>query len=70
MSVGRGPIAVADMKARVAAGWTFDQIWARMARAESGHGYSYDMAETLPEGSKAQTCTVAATSSTARVATT
>lgn len=45
---GRGPIAVADMKARLAAGWTVSALWDRMSAAESGDGYSYDMAETLP----------------------
>ena len=39
---GRGPIAVEDMKRRVAAGWTVDQLWTRMQRAESGVGYTYE----------------------------
>lgn len=43
---GRGPVAVADMKARLRAGWTVEQLWDRMVRAESGEGYSYDMAES------------------------
>lgn len=46
---GRGPIAVADMKARLAAGWGVSQLWDRMVDAEvHGQGYSYDMAEKLP----------------------
>lgn len=43
---GRGPIAVADMKARLRAGWTVEMLWERMAEAEAGDGYSYDMAES------------------------
>lgn len=45
---GRGSIAVMDMKARIAAGWTVAQLYERMAEAERGAGYSYDMAESLP----------------------
>jgi hypothetical protein len=45
---GRGPIAVADMKARLAAGWTVSDLYDRMHAAELGGGYSYDMAESLP----------------------
>lgn len=41
---GRGAIAVADMEARLAAGWTVEQLWARTLRAEAGDGYVYDMA--------------------------
>jgi hypothetical protein len=44
---GRGPIAVADMKARVAAGWSVSELYDRMSEAELGGGYSYDMAESL-----------------------
>lgn len=35
------------MKARLAAGWTFDQLWDRMTVAESGAGYVYDYAERV-----------------------
>lgn len=66
----RGPVAVADMKARLEAGWTVAELWDRMARAESGEGYSYEMAESLPAASKASTCMASGTSSTVRVATT
>lgn len=45
----RGPVAVADMKARVAAGWTVDMLWDRMKAAENGGGYSYDYAEDIPQ---------------------
>jgi hypothetical protein len=44
---GRGPIAVADMKARIAAGWSVSELYDRMSAAELGGGYSYDMAESL-----------------------
>lgn len=47
---GRGPIAVADMKARIAAGWSVSQLYDRMSEAELGGGYSYDYAEKLPAG--------------------
>ena len=32
------------MKARLEAGWDIWQLWERMAKAESGSGYVYDMA--------------------------
>jgi hypothetical protein len=63
----RGPVAVADMKARLAAGWTVDMLWDRMIVAESGEGYSYDMAESVP---KAEGCTASTTSSMVSAATT
>jgi hypothetical protein len=52
---GRGPIAVADMKARLAAGWTVSDLYDRMHDAEiNGTGYSYDYAEKLPAGSNSE----------------
>jgi hypothetical protein len=45
---GRGVVAVTDMKARLAAGWTVDQLWCRLQQAEFGNGFVYDYAEKLP----------------------
>jgi hypothetical protein len=42
--VGRGKVAVDDMRARVEAGWTFDQLWDRFALAVAGAGFNYDYA--------------------------
>jgi hypothetical protein len=41
---GRGPVAVEDMRARLAAGWTIDQLWSRAARAYARDGFVYDYA--------------------------
>jgi hypothetical protein len=50
----RGPVAVADMKARLEAGWTVSELWDRMQVAVMGDGYSYDMAESLPSASNSE----------------
>jgi len=42
--VGRGPLATADMKARIEAGWDIWQLWERLEKAESGFGFTYEMA--------------------------
>ena len=44
---GRGPIAVEDMKNRIAAGWTIDELWSRLQAAEMGDGFSYEYAEAV-----------------------
>jgi hypothetical protein len=59
---GRGPIAVADMKARIAAGWSVSALYDRMSEAERGGGYSYDMAESLPNYEEEELDRVGATS--------
>lgn len=42
---GRGEVAMADMRARIQAGWDLDMLWARMSAAEqAGKGYVYDYA--------------------------
>jgi hypothetical protein len=38
----RGEKAVEDMKARIAAGWTVEQLWERFFHPD---GFTYDMAE-------------------------
>jgi hypothetical protein len=48
-SVGRGEVAVNDMRARIEAGWTFDQLWDRFAFAVAGAGFTYDYACTRLE---------------------
>lgn len=42
---GRGEEAVRDMKNRLAAGWTWDELWDRFAQAVSGNGFTYDYAD-------------------------
>lgn len=42
---GRGAVAVADMKNRIAAGWTVEMLYERLREAEFGDGFSYDYAE-------------------------
>ncbi len=57
-SLGRGPVAAADMKARIAAlreaGYTdqelFAILWDRTRQAELGEGYTYEFAEPLRSG--------------------
>lgn len=39
---GRGRQAVDDMRARIDAGWTVEQLWFRFADAVSGRGFTYD----------------------------
>lgn len=51
---GRGPAAVADMKARIAAlqaagADVIDVLWERSREAELGEGYTYDLIETGAE---------------------
>jgi hypothetical protein len=43
-SVGRGRVAVDDMRARIEAGWTVDELWDRFALATAGAGFNYDYA--------------------------
>lgn len=57
----RGPVAVEDMKNRLAAGWTVGDLWERYRVAAAGDGFDYEYAESLP--SKAETCTATVTSS-------
>lgn len=45
---GRGPVAVEDMKNRIAAGWSVGELWDRLLAAETGDGFSYDYAERVP----------------------
>ena len=45
---GRGPIAVEDMKNRIAAGWTVSELWDRLQAAETSNGFSYEYAERVP----------------------
>ncbi len=42
---GRGPEAVADMKARLESGWSVFDLWDRFADAENGAELVYDMAD-------------------------
>ena len=44
---GRGPVATEDMKNRLLAGWSLDQLWERNSKAVRGEGFSYDFAESL-----------------------
>lgn len=44
LPAGRGPLAVADMKARLADGWTVDRLFDRWWEAEPGAGFSYEYA--------------------------
>jgi hypothetical protein len=51
---GRGSVAVADMKARIAAlkdqgEDVVDRLWERSRLAELGDGYRYEFAEQTPE---------------------
>lgn len=51
--LGRGPKAVADMKARITAlreqgADVIDTLWERSRRAELGEGYTYEYAERGP----------------------
>lgn len=45
---GRGPIAVEDMKNRIADGWTVSELWDRLQAAWTGDGFSYEYAERVP----------------------
>lgn len=52
--VGRGRIATADMKARIAAlkgsgADVLDALWERNRRAVLGEGFSYEFADERPE---------------------
>lgn len=52
---GRGPVAVQDMKNRLAAGWDFSRLWDRNWAAVMGEGHTYDMAEWVhPDEQAAQ----------------
>lgn len=46
---GRGEEAVRDMRGRLAAGWTVEQLWDRYVDATFGDGFTYDFAEVSDE---------------------
>lgn len=41
----RGQLAVDDMKARIAAGWSVEELWDRFVEATTGDGFIYDYVE-------------------------
>lgn len=48
--MGRGEEAVNDMRARLAAGWTVEQLWDRYVIATTGDGFTYDYASVSHAG--------------------